>query len=267
MACVDENQVKNNYERDLKACEHHREMLRTLSYTKLYNIAITFLHEVFESGRFSGTKLLDIGSGPTLHNVASASSHFSNIVVSDFVEDNCQELRRWLKGESDLDWSDFFNIVADLEGYNKNLVEGRRKIELRVRNAVKAVRRCDLFAESVLATDQLNELDTKPPYDVVMSMWCFESTAPSVDSYKEILKKVNRLLRDGGGLIISGYLNCGIWYTGKKQHHHLKISEQEVIQSLEDAGFELIEFINHKREDLVESYRYESLFCLTAVKK
>lgn len=69
-------------------------------------------------GKFAGTKVLDIGSGATVHNIASASAHYSNIVQCDYVMDNVEELRRWHQGQSTLDWSQFLGLVADIERKN-----------------------------------------------------------------------------------------------------------------------------------------------------
>ncbi|GBM07038.1 hypothetical protein AVEN_82247-1, partial [Araneus ventricosus] len=69
------------------------------------------------SGRFEGKKLLEVGSGATVHNIASASAYFPIIVQSDFVEDNLENLKLWHKGQSPLDWSAFLDIVASLEDF------------------------------------------------------------------------------------------------------------------------------------------------------
>lgn len=79
------------------------------------NIINELIYFFFITGRFSGSKVLDIGSGATVHNIASASARFSNIVQSDYVLDNVEELRRWHKGNSLLDWSQFLGLVTNIE--------------------------------------------------------------------------------------------------------------------------------------------------------
>ncbi|GFT23171.1 hypothetical protein TNCV_1858891 [Trichonephila clavipes] len=68
---------------------------------------------------FKGKKLLEIGSGATVHNIACASAYFPIIVQSDFVKDNREALKRWLKKDSPLDWSEFLNIPARMEDFQK----------------------------------------------------------------------------------------------------------------------------------------------------
>ncbi|KAG8013354.1 Phenylethanolamine N-methyltransferase [Nibea albiflora] len=56
----------------------------------------------------SGELLVDIGTGPTLYHV----------ILTDFLEVNHQELRRWLQDEGDcgLDWMSYLQHVCKLEG-------------------------------------------------------------------------------------------------------------------------------------------------------
>ena len=68
-------------------------------------------------GRFKGSKLLEVGSGVTVHSIASASLYFDSIVMSDYVEDNVEELRKWMKDQSPV--KQFLDVQAGLEGYAK----------------------------------------------------------------------------------------------------------------------------------------------------
>ena len=69
------------------------------------------------TGKLQGSKLLEIGSGATVHSVASASQHFKNIVMSDYVEDNLEELKKWLSGSSTI--RQFLDVQSGLEGYGE----------------------------------------------------------------------------------------------------------------------------------------------------
>lgn len=79
---------------------------------------VSYFSLTFSSADFTSTsRLLELGSGPTVHNVASASGFIPHIVLSEFVEANCEELRRWLKKEPGyLDWTPFIQRVAKAEG-------------------------------------------------------------------------------------------------------------------------------------------------------
>lgn len=81
------------------------------------NIYKYFASYIFSTGKLQGSKLLEIGSAASVHSVASASKYFPNIVLSDYVEDNLEELRKWLKGQSS--FKQMLDVHAELEGYGK----------------------------------------------------------------------------------------------------------------------------------------------------
>lgn len=82
----------------------------------LFHIFVFFL--VFLSGDVSGEILVDIGSGPTLYQVMSGCEVFNKVILTDFLEVNRQELRRWLQdeGKCSLDWTPYLEHVCKLEG-------------------------------------------------------------------------------------------------------------------------------------------------------
>lgn len=77
---------------------------------------LSSLHEIFKLlGPIS--RLIDIGSGPSIHTVISASLRCDNITMSDYADHSREELQLWLNRDSRMfDWSTILNFVADLEG-------------------------------------------------------------------------------------------------------------------------------------------------------
>ena len=76
-------------------------------------------------GHESGGRVLEVGSGPTVTSVISASTWSEKIVCSDFLEVNRKKISHWLEpkttkdgtgGPRDADvWDPFFQFVARLE--------------------------------------------------------------------------------------------------------------------------------------------------------
>ena len=63
-----------------------------------------------------GGRLLDVGSGPCIHSVISASRVFSDIYLSDYTSSNRQALHNWVyKKPGAHDWTPFMEHVAKLE--------------------------------------------------------------------------------------------------------------------------------------------------------
>ncbi|KFM68680.1 Indolethylamine N-methyltransferase, partial [Stegodyphus mimosarum] len=207
--------TKEVYQNNFKGDEYNEELKDLLPAAEpLYEFCLAFLEEVIRSKKFEGTKLLEIGSASTVHNIASASSYYTNIVQSEFTDCSREALKRWHKGEITLDFAALLNIVAKLEGYGDDLEKGRKILESRVRKAVKCVVPCDLLSNDILKTEELLSSETQPPYDLIITMLTLESACPDSHHFLAALKGINKLLRKGGGLVASGFENGGSWKVG-----------------------------------------------------
>uniref|UniRef100_A0A803TYT8 Indolethylamine N-methyltransferase-like n=1 Tax=Anolis carolinensis TaxID=28377 RepID=A0A803TYT8_ANOCA len=88
------------------------------------------------SQRFSNTDgirgdtLIDIGSGPSIYQLLSACESFKEIIASDLLEKNREEMQKWLKKDPEaFDWTPMVKYVCQLEGdrYGEiaSLIEGK----------------------------------------------------------------------------------------------------------------------------------------------
>ena len=69
------------------------------------------------AGQYKGQRLIEVGTGPTLHTVLSACAHYQEIVLSDYTEVNRRELEKWLRSEEGhFDWRAHMQFVCELEG-------------------------------------------------------------------------------------------------------------------------------------------------------
>ena len=79
-------------------------------------------HETFKN-LASGLRVLDYGSGPVL---LSASTKASEIVLSDYVEKNCEVLRQWLERDpASFDWLPSFKFKIWKEKVKKKRRKGK----------------------------------------------------------------------------------------------------------------------------------------------
>ena len=117
-------------------------------------------HEAFQTLP-NGLKVLDYGSGPSILSIISAATKASEIVLSDYTDNNRKFLCQWLDRNSvAFDWSPYFHfVVKELEGKRESEVEERQE---QVRKLVKAVVHCDLTQDPPIdrSYDQL--------YDIVL---------------------------------------------------------------------------------------------------
>ena len=263
---ADEQQkIKDYFTKNLKATEYVSELTDIWKdVPEIFRFMMVFMYDVFRSGRFKGSKVLDIGSGALVHSVASASEYFPNIVMSDYVEDNIEQLKGWLRGEQTI--KQFLDVQAGLEGYGNDMATGRAIIESRIRQKVKRVTRCDVLIDGILLEKDTNP-ETSPPFDVVTSCLCLEVAPADVKGYAAIFKRISALLRPGGGLIICGFFQGHEWNVGDKLFHHIQHNQEDLLDALNKADFGKIQIKTLGKENLKEIFfQYDKLFCVAAEK-
>lgn len=227
--------ISENYEKNLDPHEFRdfkMESLKITNWQDNYDFWFSCLSQFFHSGKFRGDRLLDIGSGPTVYNVAVASFYFPNIILSDFVESNCEQLRKWLRKDADsIDWFPFLSRVAEIEKY-EDVEQACKRIEEQIRKSVKDVIHCNVLNEEVIDKKYSQE-----PFDLILSSLTLETAAADFDAYCKCLGNIKRLLKKGGKLILMSLTQCSGWTVKGKRFHCLSLKESDIQKALELNGF------------------------------
>lgn len=149
-----------------------------------------------------------------------------------------------------------------------DLEAGRKTIESRIRKHVKRITRCDVFTDNILLGEDTDS-KTSPPFDVVMSCLCLECCPTDVKGYAGIMKRINKLLGPGGGLVLCGFLQGKKWKAGSSAitYSHISIDQKELHDAVAGAGFGKIEIKTMSKEGLKDNFfMYGGLYCLAAEK-
>ncbi|XP_078577534.1 nicotinamide N-methyltransferase-like [Branchiostoma floridae x Branchiostoma japonicum] len=186
-------------------------------------------HEIFNStGRLKPeSRLLDVGSGPTIHQLISASRFCTEIVCAEYIENNRTEIEKWVKKDPDMhDWAPFFKFVADLEGDSSSW-EARQS---HLRDAIKEVIPCDLTKPEPFPPLQYQ-------FDVVTISFCLEVACPDRETYSAAVRNITRLLKPGGTLALAGVTNQTFYSFGGYKFFTLHIDSSFMREVFEKAGY------------------------------
>ncbi|XP_034281005.2 nicotinamide N-methyltransferase-like [Pantherophis guttatus] len=84
---------------------------------KILTLFLKGAHRAFTIDGIKGDTLIDIGTGPTIHQFLSACESFREIIATDYTDQNREEVQRWLKKEPGaFDWTPIVKYVCELEG-------------------------------------------------------------------------------------------------------------------------------------------------------
>uniref|UniRef100_A0A8C4T2R7 Phenylethanolamine N-methyltransferase n=1 Tax=Erpetoichthys calabaricus TaxID=27687 RepID=A0A8C4T2R7_ERPCA len=186
-------------------------------------------------GDVHGRTLIDIGSGPTIYQLLSACEHFSNIIMTDFLEVNRQEIRRWLHGEPDtFDWTAFLQHACELEGKGCSWPEKAK----RLRTAIHDVIPIDVHSPNPLHPYSLPELA-----DCLVSSFCLEAVSPDRTSFQKALTNLGTLLKPNGHFLMIGALDESYYQVADGVHIPVVPVDQEFVSAtLKSCGYEICTF-------------------------
>uniref|UniRef100_A0A8C4YIJ0 Nicotinamide N-methyltransferase n=1 Tax=Gopherus evgoodei TaxID=1825980 RepID=A0A8C4YIJ0_9SAUR len=168
-----------------------------------------------EPGVVTGDTLIDIGSGPTIHQLLSACESFKEIITP------------------------VVKYMCELEGNRGKEAEKEAKL----RKTIKQVLKCDVHQSNPMNPIVL------PPADCLVSSLCLEAACKDLTTYRIALKNIGSLLKPGGHLVLSGVLGCSFYMVGPKRFSSLVLGEEFLREALSDTGFIIQEFEVLIRDD------------------
>ncbi|XP_053556511.1 phenylethanolamine N-methyltransferase-like [Bombina bombina] len=185
-------------------------------------------------GDIGGRTLVDIGSGPTIYQILSAFELFDEVIISDYLEVNRNEIKSWLQDESGaFDWSPYFKHVCSLEGKGE-LWQDKQK---RLREKVSRVIPVDIHKPQ-----PLGEEVTDGSVDGLVTSFCLEACSPDKEAFECSLKNISQLLKPGGHLLQIGALEESYYTAGEAQLNVVPLKEIDVRTALCNAGYEIRDF-------------------------
>ncbi|XP_078703834.1 nicotinamide N-methyltransferase-like [Branchiostoma floridae x Branchiostoma belcheri] len=202
------------------------------------------LHQTFTGDRDFGRRLLDVGSGPTVYQLISASRVCPEIICSDINKGALAEIKKWKNGDQNaFDWTDAVKFVCELEGTRW---ESRQR---QLQNAIKDTVVCDVLNNNPLHPAVFL------PFDTIISAYCLEGACwnKGRSTYAHAVRNICTLLKSGGYFILLAYI--GVTYyieEGKKVLDDLCLDPEFVIKSLSEAGITVLETSVYKTPEREE---------------
>nr|XP_033775024.1 nicotinamide N-methyltransferase-like [Geotrypetes seraphini] len=208
-----------------------------LCYTNGYmQFIMENMIKTFSSGAVQGNILLGIGLFPTIYQLLPACNSFKEIIITDFLEQNRQEIELWLKNEPEaFDWTAVVKLACELEGNRKKWTEKEAKL----RETVKRVLKSDVT--------QSNPLDplVLPAVDCLITCLCLEAVCKDKHTFCCALKNISSLLKLGGYLIMGGVLGETGYMVGERKFSCLPLDKEFLGQAIAESGYKLLQLLTH----------------------
>ncbi len=179
----------------------------------------------------NGLTALEFGGGPSLWSSFLIAQYVNSIQFCDFTPSNLQTIQEWLDHSPNAhDWTTFFlHILRE----NKTSESDLSKWEDNLRNALLhfPLKHCDVNdINCPILSGPANQ------YDIIVSSDCLEAACLTRESYKQAVRRLVRILKPGGLLILLGVTGCTFYTVGNERFFSLVIDDQLVREALQEAG-------------------------------
>lgn len=215
---------------------------------------VNAVHKLYSSGAVTGTTLLDVGTGPNVGTLVSASAVFSEIYASDISKNARDELQKWVSNSSSLDWSSVFTKISAVEGKSVG------DLEARVRKAVK-----DVLPADILLANPLEPV--KKTFDAVQSFFTLEAAVTSEAELKTAVKNLSSLLNKGGVLVLGGIAKATNYTVGSVKYPAFPVTPDMVKDAVTAAGLAEPSLVSKARENPSKPFDGDTYFFVTGVKQ
>lgn len=222
-----------DYEKLFNADVYIRNLFESSSklLDDVFQFLLKELHDAFSKRTVKGQTVLEIGSGPTIHCVISASNYTEEIYMSEYSERLIERLRQWLNGDIDIQVK-LVEMVCQIENLGESVEE---RVD-RIKKKVKEISFIDVTKAGSLTGSHVPK-----QFDIIISSGCLESAGQTLELYKTCVQNIKSLLKNKGYLILFGNLNCSqLRLDNGDVFPIINLSEEDIKQLYTEAGFDMI---------------------------
>ena len=221
--------------------------------------AVKYQVSFFKKLKFSPL-MLEFGCGPTLHRAITAAKYVSEIHVSDYLESNLEEVRKWVeKKPGRFNWNHYVKYILQLEG-NKNPVAE----DIAFRKEITRQKITKYFKADAGDSDPLGK-KYAAYYPLVLSYFCADSATRNKHVWRKFMRNIFSLVKVGGLFTTAALYKSKFYTTGNYCFPSADIDEHD----LHDVLTKYLKEINMKVCHLPEhkNQGYEGILLAHGVKR
>lgn len=173
-------------------------------------------------------KILEVGGGPTIYQLISASKHVKSIIFTDCLVANLREVNKWIGNDSDY-WDKFIQYTLSLEGIDPTKSNLSERKDL-IRSKINKVTPLDIG-------DFRKEFSNQ--FDVVQSIFCLEAATNDISELERMLTNIFSYLKRGGKFNLVVIEGAKYYKLGDKYLPAIYFDKDLIKKYLSEVGFKV----------------------------
>ncbi len=196
----------------------------TADETAVWRFLMKAFREHPPRGRF-----LELGCGPTVHHILPFAPHVDEIRMSDYLEENLEQVRLWKAGAPEAhDWSAYTSFTLECEGVDPT-PEAIAEREALARGKLDAIFPCNLMQDV--------PAEHREAYDAVGAFYCVEEIGISVEEWRRVLERATDHVRPGGTFYMSALAGMTSYDVMGVDYPCACIRHEDVRRAFDELGF------------------------------
>lgn len=215
--------------------------------------------------------LLDFGSGPTIYSIISLGQSAREIHMSDYLQQNLEQVRRWQQSSSEaFDWDPYLQRSLQIQSALDDNSSIDESLNLPISDE-QVQQLAALLRNKITVIKQGNARNSDPTgpegkalYDVVVSSFCLEGVAKDLAEWHDLLGNLVSTIKPGGLLVFATQIEADSYRIGEGYGTIVNLSKNDIVNALLVRNF-LLETIQTKELKGGPNHKeYDKFLMLTA---
>ena len=225
------NETHNLYDREWNPREYLRQYYSQDfipdDEEAIYQRLIAYL----QRRRRTFARVLEFGCGPTVHHLTPLAPWADEIHLADYLPENLDEVKRWLREETEaFDWDINVRRALEIETgrtVTTEEIEARKQL---IRRKVTALKPCDVRHAQPLGAIE--------PYDLVFSAYCVDAATSDKNEWRQWMSHLLSLCATGGVVVLVSARNARQYQVMDKTFSFVHVDEADIAAALVAAGLD-----------------------------
>lgn len=179
------------------------------------------------------SKMLEFGSGPTIHRTIPFVPYVDEIYIADYLKSNLTEIDNWLKSSKEShNWDYQIQDILAIENSEKKQTVTRKEVAQRIRE-LKSKKlhliKCDIYKK--------NPLLIREKFPLISSFYCADSITSDKKEWKMAMRNLLSLVENKGYILLSALRKTNKYKVGEYFFPSPNLHEDDFADILKKNGF------------------------------
>lgn len=215
----------SSFTKDWKADDYLHQYFSGNKMNSDEAISLKYLVNFFKKTKKIFRQAIDVGSGPTLHQIIPLIPYVEELHLADFLPENLQKIKQWLNNDRGAhNWDTYIQYVIDLEGRGESVQERKTSMRKKITKLLPV----DVYRHHPLGLPKT--------YPLVTSFFCADSVTKNKTDWKRCTTNIFTLAEPHGTIVLAALRNADSYQVLSRHFPSPHVNENDFKDLFENHG-------------------------------